>query len=110
MNRMENKFRYDLMSTGISPILRERTNDSGYPTAFRRVGTSVRDSNFFLVNYFNEQIENIPINTFKIDTIDQSQRWYWTKSWQDAEKEADEAYISGAVETFDNMDDFISTL
>lgn len=42
--------------------------------------------------------------------IDKAQSWFWTKKWQDAEKEADEDMRAGRVKTFDNADDLIRDL
>ena len=42
--------------------------------------------------------------------IDKAQSWFWTKKWQDAEKEADEDIKTGRVKTFDNTDNLIKDL
>lgn len=52
--------------------------------------------------FFVEQEESVQ--------IDSSQRWYWTKAWQELESEADAALASGNVESFENMDDLLNTL
>jgi len=42
--------------------------------------------------------------------IDKAQSWFWTKKWQDAEKEVDEDMIAGRVKTFDSADNLIKDL
>ena len=32
--------------------------------------------------------------------IDPSQAWFWTESWQEGEREADEQIAAGLIETF----------
>ena len=42
--------------------------------------------------------------------IDKSQAWYWTKEWQEAEKEADEDIEAGRVKTFDSVEGLLEDL
>jgi AbrB family looped-hinge helix DNA binding protein len=42
--------------------------------------------------------------------IDKSQSYFWTKKWQEAEKEADEDIKSGRVESFDSVKDLLKDL
>ena len=42
--------------------------------------------------------------------IDKAQSWFWTKKWQDAEKEVDEDVRAGRVKTFDNADNLMKDL
>jgi hypothetical protein len=42
--------------------------------------------------------------------IDKSQAYFWTKNWQDAEKEAEEDIKAGRVNTFDSVNDQIKDL
>jgi AbrB family looped-hinge helix DNA binding protein len=42
--------------------------------------------------------------------IDKAQSWFWTKKWQDEEKEADKDIEAGKVKTFDNVNDLIKDL
>ncbi|MCX6374573.1 MAG: AbrB/MazE/SpoVT family DNA-binding domain-containing protein [Armatimonadetes bacterium] len=42
--------------------------------------------------------------------IDKSQAWYWTKEWQEAERQADEDIAAGRVKEFDTVDDAIAYL
>ena len=42
--------------------------------------------------------------------IDKSQAWYWTKEWQEAERQADEDIAAGRVKEFDTVDELIKDL
>ncbi len=42
--------------------------------------------------------------------IDKSQSYFWTKKWQDAEKEADEDIKAGRVKAFSSVDDLVKDL
>ena len=42
--------------------------------------------------------------------IDASQAYFWTLSWQEAEREADEDVADGRVREFDNAEDLIASL
>ena len=42
--------------------------------------------------------------------IDASQAYFWTESWQDAEREADEDIAVGRVREYDKADDLIVSL
>ncbi len=42
--------------------------------------------------------------------IDKDQAWFWTKRWQEGEREADEDIKAGRVHHFDNVEDAISHL
>ena len=42
--------------------------------------------------------------------IDKAQSWFWTKKWQDKEKEADKDIEAGRVKTFDNVNDLMNDL
>jgi bifunctional DNA-binding transcriptional regulator/antitoxin component of YhaV-PrlF toxin-antitoxin module len=41
---------------------------------------------------------------------DPSQAWFWSRRWQRMEREVDQSYAAGHYETFDDVDDFLSTL
>jgi hypothetical protein len=45
----------------------------------------------------------------KINTL-QSQAYFWTKEWQEAEKEASEDIKAGRVKTFDTVEALIKEL
>lgn len=42
--------------------------------------------------------------------VDASQAYFWTKEWQDAEKEASEDIEAGRVKTFDTADELVKEL
>lgn len=42
--------------------------------------------------------------------IDADQAWFWTESWQQGEREADEDIAAGRFETFDDVESFIAHL
>jgi hypothetical protein len=39
-----------------------------------------------------------------------SQAWFWTESWQDGERRADDDIATGRTTTYDNVDDFMDSL
>jgi len=42
--------------------------------------------------------------------VDKSQVYFWTKEWQEAEKEASEDIKAGRVKTFDNVEELLADL
>lgn len=42
--------------------------------------------------------------------VDKSQAYFWTKRWQEAEKEASEDIEAGKVEVFDSVDELVKDL
>ncbi len=42
--------------------------------------------------------------------VDKGQAWFWTKEWQQAEKEASEDIKAGRVNTFDSVEELIKDL
>ena len=42
--------------------------------------------------------------------VDKKQAYFWTKRWQEGEKEADEDIKAGRVKTFDSAEDLIKDL
>jgi antitoxin MazE len=42
--------------------------------------------------------------------VDKSQAYFWTKRWQEEEKEAEEDIKAGRVEMFDSVDELIKDL
>ena len=42
--------------------------------------------------------------------VDKSQAYFWTKRWQEGEKEADEDIKAGRVKTFESVDELIKDL
>ncbi|HEX5505806.1 MAG TPA: AbrB/MazE/SpoVT family DNA-binding domain-containing protein [Thermomicrobiales bacterium] len=44
------------------------------------------------------------------ETIDATQRWFWTERWQRMEREADADIAAGRVATFDDVEAFLADL
>jgi len=42
--------------------------------------------------------------------VDKNQAYFWTKKWQEGEREADEDIKTGRVKTFDSVDELIRDL
>ncbi|MEW6033797.1 MAG: hypothetical protein AB1603_02960 [Chloroflexota bacterium] len=42
--------------------------------------------------------------------VDKSQAYFWTRKWQEAEREADEDVKAGRVRSFDSVEDLIEEL
>jgi AbrB family looped-hinge helix DNA binding protein len=42
--------------------------------------------------------------------VDKSQAYFWTRKWQEGEREADEDIKAGRVKTFDAVEELISDL
>jgi AbrB family looped-hinge helix DNA binding protein len=42
--------------------------------------------------------------------VDKSQAYFWTRKWQESEREADEDIKAGRVRTFDSVDELIKDL
>ena len=42
--------------------------------------------------------------------VDKNQAYFWTKRWQEVEREADEDIKAGQVRTFDSVEDLIKDL
>ena len=42
--------------------------------------------------------------------VDKSQAYFWTKKWQEGEKEADEDIKAGRVKTFDSVEELVKDL
>ena len=42
--------------------------------------------------------------------VDKSQAYFWTKKWQEGEREADEDIKAGRVKSFDSVDELIKDL
>lgn len=55
----------------------------------------------------NQQGEIVVIPMVQVPA---SQKWFWTKEWQEGEREAEEDIKSGHVKRFDHVDDLIAEL
>lgn len=69
----------------------------------RRLALSVGD-------LLETQIKDGKIIIVPKKTIDANQTWFWTKQWQEAEKEAQADIRSGRVKKFKNVEDLIKEL
>jgi antitoxin MazE len=49
----------------------------------------------------------VPITTIKVP---RDQSWFWTKEWQEKEREADEDLVDGKFRDFNNLDDLMKDL
>lgn len=49
----------------------------------------------------------IPVKTIKIP---RDEEWFWTKEWQEKEKEADEALKKGEYREYDSVDTLLKDL
>ena len=41
---------------------------------------------------------------------DSNQRWFWSEEWQSAERQVDADLAAGRFETYDTMDEFLTSL
>lgn len=59
-----------------------------------------------------EQAERLAreISQEKRESITNSQSWYWTKMWQEMEREADDALAKGDYREFDSAEALIDDL
>lgn len=48
--------------------------------------------------------------TFELVEIDPHQAWYWTREWQQMEREVDADLANGDFEEFEDLDSFFSSL
>ena len=49
----------------------------------------------------------LPVTTI---TVPRDQAWYWTKEWQEKERQADEDIAAGNFRDFDNLDALMKEL
>lgn len=43
-------------------------------------------------------------------SVDGPQAWFWSPRWQQMEREADDDFAAGRMETFDDVDSFFADL
>lgn len=55
-------------------------------------------------------VEDGKIVITPVITIPKSQAWYWSKKWQDMEKQADSEREQGKLKKFDSVDDLLKDL
>jgi len=49
----------------------------------------------------------VPVTTIKVP---RDQAWFWTKEWQEKERQADEDIVAGNFRDFDNLDALMKEL
>ncbi len=59
---------------------------------------------------FQVQVESDKVILIPMKLIPADQAWYWTKEWQEGEKEAEADISAGRVKSFDNMEDLLEDL
>jgi hypothetical protein len=59
---------------------------------------------------FQVEIENGKVILKPMKLVPAEQAWFWTKEWQDGEKEAEEDKSAGRVKSFDSVDDLLEDL
>ncbi|NHM28049.1 AbrB/MazE/SpoVT family DNA-binding domain-containing protein [Desulfofundulus sp. TPOSR] len=59
---------------------------------------------------FQVELEDGKIILRPMKLIPAEQAWFWTKEWQDGEKEAEKDIASGRVKSFGNVDDLLEDL
>jgi AbrB family looped-hinge helix DNA binding protein len=55
----------------------------------------------------NRKIHLVPIKTVKVP---RDQAWFWTKEWQEMEREADDDLKNGKFKEFDGLADLLKDL
>lgn len=61
-------------------------------------------------DYIQFLIDGTTINLIVKKLIDKSQTYFWTREWQESEREADEDIRAGRLKTFDSVDELIAEL
>ena len=59
---------------------------------------------------FQVQVEDGKVILIPMKLIPADQAWYWTKEWQEGEKEAEADISAERVKSFDNIDDLLKDL
>ena len=50
------------------------------------------------------------VHLSRLEVIPPDQAWFWAERWQKMEREVEEDIVSGRVESFDSVDEFINYL
>lgn len=61
-------------------------------------------------DYLDVTLEDNKIILTPIKIIDKSEAWYWTKEWQESERQADEDLKAGRYTDYNNPKDFLDSL
>ena len=59
---------------------------------------------------FQVQIEDDKVILIPMKLVPAEQSWFWTKEWQEGEKEVEEDKADGKVKSFDNVEDLLEDL
>jgi len=74
------------------------------PAAIRRAA-KVEEGDLLAVRFEQDRIVLIPQKL-----IDKSQAYFWSESWQNAEREAERDIAEGRVEAYETVEDLIAAL
>ena len=74
------------------------------PAAIRREA-KVKEGDLLAVRFEQDRIVLIPQKL-----IEKSQAYFWSESWQDAEREAERDSAEGRVEAYETVEDLIAAL
>ena len=74
------------------------------PAAIRREA-KVKEGDLLAVRFEQDRIVLIPQKL-----IDKSQAYFWSESWQNAEREAERDIAEGRVEAYETVEDLIAAL
>ena len=61
-------------------------------------------------DYLRFIVEDGTISVVVQKLVDRDQAYFWTREWQEGEREADEDIRMGRLKTFDSVDDMIAEL
>ncbi len=61
-------------------------------------------------DFLDVQVKNGEIVLRVKKLVDKEQAWFWTRRWQEGEREAEEDIGAGRVHSFDNADEAIAFL
>jgi antitoxin MazE len=61
-------------------------------------------------DYLRFMIENGTISVVVQKLVDRDQAYFWTREWQEGEREADEDIRMGRLKTFDSVGELIAEL
>ena len=62
------------------------------------------------VEYLSKELEALKREIRRAIRIPKSQAWFWSKTWQKREKEADKAIREGKIHTFSSAKELIKDL
>ena len=65
----------------------------------------LRKGDHMLMRLVGGRVEMVPVSL-----IPKEQLWFWTREWQEKERDAEEALARGDVKEFDSVDDLLEDL